>query len=203
MELTGTNSSIGLIALIYRRPYLGCVENPFASYCVSPAWWPSAERSDPIPSRTRPSNASAPMVLCLKTWESRSLPGLPSTINPLYLDRLRSSGLRVTPKTSHLLIYALSLGVLPLFDFLTFCAAALYLMQRSKISCFVALLGRFLPRLGPLVSGGPFSFFSPQFVLCFSSQTHFGVTSRKLSLARGEMKVALIEPVAQMVKGLK
>src|ERR1700682_3475873 len=35
-----------------------------------------AERLDPIPSRTRPSNAFAPMVLCLKTWESRPLPGL-------------------------------------------------------------------------------------------------------------------------------
>src|SRR5262245_65855965 len=32
---------------------------------------------NPIPSRTRSLNASAPMVLCLKTWESRSLPGLP------------------------------------------------------------------------------------------------------------------------------
>jgi hypothetical protein len=32
---------------------------------------------DPIPSRTRPSNPSAPMVLSLKTWESRSLQGLP------------------------------------------------------------------------------------------------------------------------------
>src|SRR6476660_6746710 len=38
-----------------------------------------ARWSDPIPSRTRPSNASAPMVLCLKTWESRSPPGLPRT----------------------------------------------------------------------------------------------------------------------------
>ena len=38
-----------------------------------------AERSDPIPSRTRPSNAQAPMVLCLKTWESRSSPGLQRT----------------------------------------------------------------------------------------------------------------------------
>ena len=35
-----------------------------------------AKRLNPIPSRTRPLNASAPMVLCLKTWESRSLPGL-------------------------------------------------------------------------------------------------------------------------------
>ena len=47
--------------------------------CALPAWWPSAKRSDPIPSRTRPSNASAPMVLCLKTWESRSSPGLQCT----------------------------------------------------------------------------------------------------------------------------
>ena len=37
-----------------------------------------AECPDPIPSRTRPSNAPAPMVLCLKTWESRSSPGLQS-----------------------------------------------------------------------------------------------------------------------------
>jgi hypothetical protein len=35
-----------------------------------------ARRPNPIPSRTRPSNSSAPMVLCLKTWESRSSPGL-------------------------------------------------------------------------------------------------------------------------------
>jgi hypothetical protein len=34
---------------------------------------------DPIPSRTRPSNSSAPMVLSLKAWESRSLQGLPKT----------------------------------------------------------------------------------------------------------------------------
>jgi hypothetical protein len=31
----------------------------------------------PIPSRTRPSKSSAPMVLSLKAWKSRSLPGLP------------------------------------------------------------------------------------------------------------------------------
>ena len=114
MKLTGTNSSIGLIALIYQCPspnreMAACSQKApavleerktayarkapsgfrikrmhkdrksFASKCVSPAWWPSAKRSDPIPSRTRPSNASAPMVLCLKTWESRSSPGLPNT----------------------------------------------------------------------------------------------------------------------------
>src|ERR1700757_3354597 len=33
----------------------------------------------PIPSRTRPSKSSAPMVLSLKTWKSRTLPGLQRT----------------------------------------------------------------------------------------------------------------------------
>src|ERR1041385_6403084 len=33
----------------------------------------------PIPSRTRPLNSPAPMVLSLKAWKSRSLPGLPKT----------------------------------------------------------------------------------------------------------------------------
>ena len=35
-----------------------------------------AKVSYPIPSRTRKSSLSAPMVLCLKIWESRSLPAL-------------------------------------------------------------------------------------------------------------------------------
>ena len=34
-----------------------------------------AKGSYPIPFRTRKSSPSAPMVLCLKTWESRTLPG--------------------------------------------------------------------------------------------------------------------------------
>src|SRR5262247_1686027 len=38
---------------------------------------------NPIPSRTRPLNSPAPMVLSLKTWKSRSLPGLPRTEMPL------------------------------------------------------------------------------------------------------------------------
>src|SRR6266480_4347637 len=46
-----------------------------------------ARSLNPIPSRTRPLNSSAPMVLWLKPWESRSLPGLPRT---------RNSSLRVT-----------------------------------------------------------------------------------------------------------
>src|SRR5947208_1700806 len=41
-----------------------------------------AKSLNPIPSRTRPLNSSAPMVLWLKPWESRSLPGLPRTRNP-------------------------------------------------------------------------------------------------------------------------
>src|SRR6202165_5746450 len=38
-----------------------------------------ARSLNPIPTRTRPLNSSAPMVLWLKPWESRSLPGLPRT----------------------------------------------------------------------------------------------------------------------------
>src|SRR5688572_16703522 len=44
----------------------------------------SEELKNPIPSRTRPLNSSAPMVLCLKTRESRSLPGLPRTNTSLF-----------------------------------------------------------------------------------------------------------------------
>src|SRR5436189_808797 len=43
-----------------------------------------AEGLYPIPSRTRPLNSPAPMVLSLKTWKSRSLPGLPRTEKPLH-----------------------------------------------------------------------------------------------------------------------
>src|SRR5260370_805198 len=38
-----------------------------------------ARSLNPIPSRTRPLNSSAPMVLWLKPWGSSSLPGLPRT----------------------------------------------------------------------------------------------------------------------------
>ena len=34
----------------------------------------------PIPFRTRKSSPSAPMVLCLKTWKSRTLPGIKTYI---------------------------------------------------------------------------------------------------------------------------
>src|ERR1700756_4208631 len=51
-----------------------------ASFSLSFAGLVVLARSlNPIPSRTRPLNSSAPMVLWLKPWESRSLPGLPRT----------------------------------------------------------------------------------------------------------------------------
>src|SRR5690606_37775938 len=51
--------------------------------CFSLTLWFLRGAQDPIPSRTRPSNSSAPMVLSLKTWESRSLQGLPKTVASL------------------------------------------------------------------------------------------------------------------------
>ena len=42
--------------------------------CVAPVWWLERCAQNPIPSRTRPLNAPAPMVLCLKARESRSPP---------------------------------------------------------------------------------------------------------------------------------
>ena len=44
----------------------------------------------PIPSRTRPSKSSAPMVLSLKTWKSRSLPGLLRTDFLLHDDQTKA-----------------------------------------------------------------------------------------------------------------
>lgn len=105
MQLTGTNRSIGLIALIFSvHRHMRIVSSEWRMETFirhSPtAIRPSAERSqlasfslsfaglvvlakslNPIPSRTRPLNSSAPMVLWLKPWESRSLPGLPRTRN--------------------------------------------------------------------------------------------------------------------------
>src|SRR5215468_3234879 len=47
-----------------------------------------ARSLNPIPSRTRPLISSAPMVLWLKPWESRSLPGLPRTRQFLFHESL-------------------------------------------------------------------------------------------------------------------
>jgi hypothetical protein len=52
-----------------------------------------ARSLNPIPSRTRPLNSSAPMVLWLKPWESRSLPGLPRTKCFLFTCRLETGRL--------------------------------------------------------------------------------------------------------------
>src|SRR6056297_2983196 len=45
-----------------------------------------ARAKHPVPSRTRPLSAVAPMVLRLKTWESRSPPNLVRTIKHVSLD---------------------------------------------------------------------------------------------------------------------
>ena len=76
VKLTGTNRSIDLITLINQCPFENGQDQlddaPFAGLVVI------ARSLHPIPFRTRPLNSSAPMVLRLKTWESRSLPGLPN-----------------------------------------------------------------------------------------------------------------------------
>ena len=86
VKLTGTNSSIGLITLIVRARCGGrqWIDDQFLCFAGLVVL---ARSLNPIPFRTRPLNSSAPMVLWLKPWESRSLPGLLST---------RNSSLRVT-----------------------------------------------------------------------------------------------------------
>src|SRR5258707_7197895 len=59
--------------MMTKRPNACFVSLSFAGLVVL------ARSLNPIPSRTRPLNSSAPMVLWLKPWESRSLPGLPRT----------------------------------------------------------------------------------------------------------------------------
>jgi hypothetical protein len=66
-----------------------------SSHCPLPAWWPLRGAQNPIPSRTRPLNSPAPMVLSLKAWKSRSLPGLPRTVTPHHDDRIRGVRLRM------------------------------------------------------------------------------------------------------------
>ena len=115
MQLTGTNRSFGLIPLITpcptstphrgrRRhrtrfrtdPHTGPPPPPRGhgrpgDASVFAGLVAQAKQPDPIPSRTRPSNASAPMVLCLKARESRSPPGPPrSTPHPHSLDHDRT-----------------------------------------------------------------------------------------------------------------
>ena len=53
-----------------------------------------ARSPNPIPSRTRPLNSPAPMVLCLKTRESRSSPDPPRTGHALFTTHPESPALR-------------------------------------------------------------------------------------------------------------
>ena len=53
-----------------------------------------AESLNPIPFRTRPLNFPAPMVLSLKTWKSRSLPGLQKTVHPHHDFNIQKTGHR-------------------------------------------------------------------------------------------------------------
>src|SRR5215211_4681087 len=59
-----------------------------AVVCVRPVRWLERGAQNPIPSRTRPLNASALMVLRPKARESRSLPGQPNA-NSLFTVQIR------------------------------------------------------------------------------------------------------------------
>ena len=123
VEPTGTNRPIGLIALVIRvretrhscrktsSLTAACLPNtalavaaPCAAQCQTPCdapvWWPERRAQNPIPSRTRPLNTPAPMVLCLKTRESRSPPDPPIASHPV------QTGI---PSTRHRSSYQLSL----------------------------------------------------------------------------------------------
>ena len=79
VKLTGTNCSIGLIVLIFSicEP----MSTRYLTYLSFAGLVTMAKCLNPIPSRTRSLNTSALMVLHLKVWESRSLPGLLKTNN--------------------------------------------------------------------------------------------------------------------------
>src|SRR5947208_6228727 len=55
-----------------------------------------ARSLNPFPYRTRPLNSSAPMVLSLKAWKSRSLPGLPRTKTSHHDDKILQNPPRET-----------------------------------------------------------------------------------------------------------
>ena len=104
VEPTGTNRPIDLIAPVIRVRERRSPGRPAASAlpacrtrtppsqhpakaesqtnCDGPVWWLERRAQNPIPSRTRPLNTPAPMVLCLKARESRSPPDPPIASNP-------------------------------------------------------------------------------------------------------------------------
>jgi hypothetical protein len=70
----GSRQSDSIPTAYCRLPIAGLVAR-FADLAAMPGG------PHPIPSRTRSLSPPGPMVLCLKAWESRSLPGLPSARN--------------------------------------------------------------------------------------------------------------------------
>src|SRR5215204_6539636 len=70
-----------------------------AVVCVRPVRWLERGAQNPIPSRTRPLNASALMVLRLKTRESRSPPGQPNASSLFTQDPRRPFARRWTAAT--------------------------------------------------------------------------------------------------------
>ena len=82
MKLTGTNNPIGLIvsqqnSFDFSRPWAG-TDNVFSQSSIRLVDLVAmSEVPHPIPFRTRSLSPPEPMVLRLKAWESRSLPGLP------------------------------------------------------------------------------------------------------------------------------
>ena len=100
VEPTGTNRPTGLIAPVIRvretrhEKIAACRRDHSPSRhsarpspkkdCGVPVWWPERRAQNPIPSRTRPLNTPAPMVLCLKARESRSPPDPHTAIRPTH-----------------------------------------------------------------------------------------------------------------------
>ena len=88
MPVTGANDPIDQNTT-HPQPGMACVrfsqKNQTSRMCVSPIWWLLQGAQNPIPSRTRPLNPFAPMVLSLKTWESRSPPGLQNALKHLFM----------------------------------------------------------------------------------------------------------------------
>ena len=80
-QLTGTNGPIGLICSSNSKTKRSKAKLKTSAQsarcsCSSSGLVAIATAKHPIPSRTRPLRAVTPMVLRLKTWESRSPPNL-------------------------------------------------------------------------------------------------------------------------------
>jgi hypothetical protein len=101
-----------------------------------------ARSLNPIPFRTRPLNFSAPMILRLKTRESRSLPGLPSA----------------EKDSSSLLIHSQNFEPPPLgaaFSFAAFLISSRSRLRRSSPLVLRSAGGGFLALLAPAAPDTP------------------------------------------------